>query len=176
MVVLNVKKQEKTLFLWQCSVNDSVDEVIKALVNVQNERLYLERLISGTFYYIDAVNINNINIWCDMLWNLECEELVKYGPAKEVPGLTEEEMLLSKQDENTDSKNVDSSNNSSTTAQLIHDKDGVSVVGIKALDPTGRRIGIAPISEKGEILKTAISKAQNFLASRVVLNIFSFQV
>ena len=89
------------------------------------------------------------------LYCIECEELVKHGPSKEVPGLSDEELGLASEQGKA----------SSTTSEPIYDASGHNVIGLKSLDPTGRRVGIAPTQEKAQILVECLEKAKSFLAS-----------
>ncbi|EPZ34652.1 hypothetical protein ROZALSC1DRAFT_27041 [Rozella allomycis CSF55] len=70
MVVLHFKRSDKSLFLFQTTVNSLISDVIDSAISIHNERLRLLRLISS------------------------CEDLINYGPIKPYmeQGLTEEQI------------------------------------------------------------------------------------
>ena len=47
MVKLNVKSGTESLFLFETTLDQSVEEIIKELVTIQNGRLKIERICTG---------------------------------------------------------------------------------------------------------------------------------
>ena len=50
MVKLNVKSGTESLFLFETTLDQPVEEIIKELVSIQNGRLKIERICSGKLY------------------------------------------------------------------------------------------------------------------------------
>ena len=49
MVLINVKKQDELLFLYNCKVNIPIKELVENFVNLNNTKRRLERLCRGNF-------------------------------------------------------------------------------------------------------------------------------